>query len=131
MQDDLIKQLGGPTAVARMTGVKVPTVIGWKGRIPDNHCPAIELAAGFAEWPCERLRPDVTWGRTPDPDWPHPNGRPFNDHARAAMARQTSPVVADHPTAGTGLTFSRFDKPDGRQERARSERGASRGGRRE
>jgi DNA-binding transcriptional regulator YdaS (Cro superfamily) len=80
MEDDLIKVLGGPTTVSRLAGVKVPTVIGWKGRIPPERCPAIEL--GRPDWPCERLRPDVKWARVPDPDWPHPGGRPVHDFAR-------------------------------------------------
>jgi hypothetical protein len=92
MEDDLIKQLGGPTAVARMAGVKVPTVIGWNGRIPTDRCAAIELEK--PEWPCERLRPDAPWGRMPDPDWPHPEGRPFIDNARDSLKRRQAEADA-------------------------------------
>lgn len=77
--DALISELGGPTAVARMTGVKVPTVIGWK-RIPAERCPAIERATG-GRFACEQLRDDVVWVRVPDPAWPHPQGRPCIDVA--------------------------------------------------
>ena len=31
--------------------------------------------------PCEELRPDLAWHRVPDPDWPHPQGRPCIDVA--------------------------------------------------
>lgn len=74
-----IQDLGGPTAVARMTKLAVPTVHGWK-TIPDRHCPAIERATS-GEFPCEKLRPDLTWTRIPDADWPHPEGRPLLDFA--------------------------------------------------
>lgn len=37
-----------------------------------------------------QLSPDVVWRRVPDPDWPHPDGRPCIDVAApaAAMAEQ-------------------------------------------
>ena len=34
----------------------------------------------------EELRPDVHWIRVPDPDWPHPQGRPAIDVAAPALA---------------------------------------------
>lgn len=44
---DQIDALGGPTAVARMTGCKVPSVIKWRRTgIPVIRAPAIELATG-------------------------------------------------------------------------------------
>lgn len=72
-----IHELGGPTAVARMTGLSVPTVHGWK-TIPPHHCPAIERATEGAH-PCESLRPDLAWYRIPDETWPHSGGRPLLD----------------------------------------------------
>lgn len=76
----IIAILGGPTAVARMLGIKPPSVIGWKGQIPAERCPAIERATD-GRVPCEQLRPDVCWQRVADPDWPHPQGRPCIDVA--------------------------------------------------
>lgn len=78
---DLIHELGGPTAVARMLGIRAPSVIGWRGRIPAERCPHIEKATE-GRWPCERLRPDVAWARVADPHWPHPAGRPCIDAGR-------------------------------------------------
>jgi DNA-binding transcriptional regulator YdaS (Cro superfamily) len=80
---DLISELGGPAAVARMVGVKPPSVIGWRGRPPPDRCPAIERATA-ARVTCEQLRPDVRWHRVPDAAWPHPDGRPCIDVAAPA-----------------------------------------------
>lgn len=77
---DLVRSLGGPTAVARMLGIKAPSVIGWAGKPPPDRCPAIERATG-GRVTCEQLRPDVAWQRIPDPDWPNPLGRPCIDVA--------------------------------------------------
>ena len=74
-----VQNLGGPTAVARMVKLSVPTVHGWKN-IPDRHCPAIERET-LGKWTCEAMRPDLTWRRIPDPTWPHPQGRPLMDFA--------------------------------------------------
>ena len=85
---DLIEQLGGTSAVARMTGVAPPSVTAWRTRgIPADRCPAIERATAGAV-PCETLRPDVRWSRIPDSGWPHPAGRPVIDVARPALAGQ-------------------------------------------
>lgn len=80
---ELITALGGPSAVARMLGIKPPSVIGWAGRIPADRCPDIERATG-GRVPCEQQRPDVRWQRVTDVNWPHPGGRPCIDVARPA-----------------------------------------------
>jgi DNA-binding transcriptional regulator YdaS (Cro superfamily) len=82
----MIDQLGGPTAVARMVGCRVPSVIEWRKRgIPPERCPFIEHATQ-ATVTVETLRPDVHWARIPDPAWPHPAGRPVIDIARPQVA---------------------------------------------
>ena len=82
----MIDQLGGPTAVARMVGCRVPSVIEWRKRgIPADRCPAIERATSGAVT-VEVLRPDAAWSRIPDPAWPHPAGRPVIDVARPVSA---------------------------------------------
>jgi DNA-binding transcriptional regulator YdaS (Cro superfamily) len=76
-----IDLLGGPSAVARMTGVKTPSVIEWRRRgIPPDRCPSIERATRGTVT-VEELRPDVRWIRIADPAWPHPSGRPAIDVA--------------------------------------------------
>ena len=77
-----IDDLGGTSAVARMTGVAPPSVTAWRTRgIPPDRCPDIERATKGAVT-VEQLRPDVVWQRVPDPAWPHPDGRPCVDVAR-------------------------------------------------
>jgi DNA-binding transcriptional regulator YdaS (Cro superfamily) len=78
--DNVISMLGGPSKVAKILGIKPPSVIGWCGRVPPQRCPAIERATAGAVT-AEQLRPDVRWVRVPDPRWPHPAGRPCIDVA--------------------------------------------------
>lgn len=76
-----LKALGGTVAVARMTGVRAPSVSAWRKRgIPPERCPDIERATGGRVL-VEALRPDVRWVRVPDPLWPNPAGRPCLDVA--------------------------------------------------
>ncbi len=83
---DLIQQLGGPSAVARIVGCKTPSVIEWRKRgIPAERCPLIERAT-LGAYTVEQLRPDASWSRIPDPTWPHPAGRPVIDVARPVGA---------------------------------------------
>ncbi len=84
----LIDQLGGVSAVARMTGVSAPTAHAYRQRgIPAERCPAIERATQGAV-AVETLRSDVQWSRIPDPDCPHPAGRPVIDVARPVAAQE-------------------------------------------
>lgn len=83
---DPITDLGGPAAVARMLGIKTPSVCGWNGRVPPDRCPNIEQATA-GRVTCESLRPDVRWARVPDQSWPHPDGRPCIDVAAPVEAR--------------------------------------------
>ncbi len=83
--DNVISMLGGPSRVARMLGIKPPSVIGWGGRVPPDRCPSIERATSGAVT-VEQLRPDVRWVRVPDPNWPHPAGRPCIDVAAKEAA---------------------------------------------
>lgn len=91
---ELIARLGGPTAVARMLGIKAPSVIGWNGRIPPDRCPALERAVAGRET-VERMRPDVRWARVPDATWPHPEGRPCIDVGAPPVPDTTITEVRD------------------------------------
>lgn len=86
---DIISDLGGVSAVARMVGCKPPSVMEWRKRgIPADRCPTIERAS-LGKVACEQLRPDIAWHRVPDAAWPwHPEGRPLIDVARAQLATQ-------------------------------------------
>ena len=81
---DIIDQLGGPAAIARMVGCKPPSVVEWRKRgIPQDRCPEIERATQ-GQFVCEALNPWVSWLRVPDADWPwHPGGRPVIDVVNA------------------------------------------------
>jgi DNA-binding transcriptional regulator YdaS (Cro superfamily) len=82
----LIDQLGGVSAVARMTGVSAPTAHAYRQRgIPAERCPAIERATA-GRWTVDTLCPSARWSRIPDPAWPHPAGRPVIDVARPVAA---------------------------------------------
>lgn len=55
--------VGGQASLARLLGVKPPTVNQWANgdrRVPAEQCPAIERATQGAVR-CEQLRPDVAW----------------------------------------------------------------------
>ena len=80
--DRVIKIANGQSALAMAIGGTPQLVNNWVRRggvVPQEHCPAIERAYASAVT-CEELRPDVSWVRIPDPDWPHPDGRPLVDH---------------------------------------------------
>lgn len=67
----------GQAKLARAIGAN-PKMIGkWRrARVPDRWCPAIE-AATYGVVTVEELRPDVTWQRNKDEEWPyHECGRP-------------------------------------------------------
>jgi DNA-binding transcriptional regulator YdaS (Cro superfamily) len=80
---------GRPISLAARLGVSPSLVVQWgNGKaVAPGRCPSIELESG-GEVACEQLRPDVRWQRVPDPDWPHPAGRPCIDVARAPATSQ-------------------------------------------
>jgi hypothetical protein len=99
---DLIKELGGTNEVARMCGVKPPSVTGWKGRIPPERRPAVEkerYPAYTVELLSEALGDTETaWRRVPDPAWPNPAGRPCLDVvATLARGKARAPQSSTHP----------------------------------
>ena len=54
---EMIKQIGGPTVVARALGISPPSVCEWQ-RVPADRCEQIEAEFGI---PCEDMRPDINW----------------------------------------------------------------------
>lgn len=58
--DEAIKTAGGVGALAERIGATASAPSMWRkrGRVPAEHCPAIERETGVR---CERLRPDVDW----------------------------------------------------------------------
>jgi DNA-binding transcriptional regulator YdaS (Cro superfamily) len=88
---DILTELT-PSALARMAGVRPPSVMEWigRGRIPTDRCPALERGTE-GRYTCEQMRPDISWARIPDAQWTwHPQGRPVIDvaagHADRAAA---------------------------------------------
>jgi hypothetical protein len=94
--NDPINDLGGPTAVAKMLCIKAPSVVQWKGRIPAERRVDLERVAYPKFW-VERAGDDVRWQRVPDPEWPHPDGRPCIDVA--AMRPPLPQAAAAAPQA--------------------------------
>lgn len=60
-----------------------------RGEVPAERCPDIERATD-GQVLVDQLRPDVRWARVPDPDWPHPQGRPCIDVAAPIKAREVA-----------------------------------------
>lgn len=61
---DACAKVGGQASLARLLGVKPPSVNQWvkSGRpVPAERCPSIERATAGAVR-CEDLRPDIDWG---------------------------------------------------------------------
>jgi DNA-binding transcriptional regulator YdaS (Cro superfamily) len=83
-----IEAAGGQTALAKSIGVVQQLVWNWlnrsEGRVPAEHCIAIERATGGAVR-CEDLRPDIEWGVLRGT---LPQGRPTTDVAAPAPAEQ-------------------------------------------
>lgn len=57
-----VEVVGGVSRMAEMVGVSPSAPSMWKsrGKVPAQHCPAIERATNGAVR-CEDLRPDVDW----------------------------------------------------------------------
>lgn len=84
MNERLSRLLDRPSAIARMTGCRVPSVIKWReSGIPAGRAPFIERGK-LGEYTCEEMCPSVRWVRVADPSWPHPAGRPCIDVAGAS-----------------------------------------------
>ena len=79
---NIIEDLGGPTVVAQLLGIKPPSVSGWGGRIPGGRCVELERVTG-GRVTVDKMRNDINWIRVPDAAWPHPDGRPCIDLAAA------------------------------------------------
>ena len=79
--------LGSQTALAAAFGKAQGHASHWvkTGCVPAAYGPDIERLTGGLVL-CEDLCPGTNWVRTPDPSWPHPEGRPLIDVARQAPA---------------------------------------------
>ena len=78
-----ISLAGGQRKLAEKIGLGQSAVANWvkrSGFAPVDSCAGIERATS-GEVTVEELRPDISWARITDPDWPHPEGRPLLDFA--------------------------------------------------
>lgn len=95
--DTAARIVGTQMSLARALGVTRAAVGQWKikGRfVPMEHGPDIErLTKGQVS--CEALCPQNVWVRIPDPEWPHPAGRPAVD-----LAKQRAGEVEQDPAHG-------------------------------
>lgn len=55
--------------------------------VPVERAPDLERGS-VGVLPCETIRPDIAWIRVPDPEWPHPGGRPCHDILGSARLRE-------------------------------------------
>ena len=79
------EERGRQTSLGAAVKAHPQTVWQWaRGarRVPRSKCAAVEAASKGAVT-VEELRPDLPWARIPDLSWPHPEGRPVVDEARA------------------------------------------------
>lgn len=88
--DDYLSRPGAESmaAFARALGMNQDQVRQWRHQTDDRRPSAasavqIEKATAGAVTVGE-LRPDLTWHRVRDKSWPHPDGRPLQDHATEA-----------------------------------------------
>lgn len=74
--------LGSAAELARTMGIApqyASDMLKGERPIPAWRCPAIEYAVQ-GRVTCEKLAPTGSWVRIPDPEWPHPKGRPLQQH---------------------------------------------------
>lgn len=79
---------GSTTRMAAAMGGKIKRqhIEHWlaSGRVPWDHCATVERVTE-GRWPCEELRPDLTWSRVRDRAWKwHRDGRPVIEASKAA-----------------------------------------------
>lgn len=92
--NEAIEKHGGLSEVARRVGVSAQTLSNWRARLPpEEHCPSLERSL-MGDCTCEAMRPDVSWVRIKDKDWPHPKGRPLVDHTMKVGAGDTAKEAA-------------------------------------
>lgn len=83
---------GAVNQLAAAIQVPAALISQWKGgirQVPEDRCPSIERATEGVVI-CEEMRPDVSWVRIKDKDWPHPEGRPLVDHTAKVGADTTA-----------------------------------------
>jgi hypothetical protein len=92
---DYVKPWGEKRRMARALGCDSQLIGQWAAKqrpVPVERCPHIERESQGAVR-CEDSRPDVTWVRVTDPDWPwHPNGRPLLDLTAAQATANPAAV---------------------------------------
>jgi hypothetical protein len=81
--------------IAAALGISRSAVSMWGGRVPATRRVELErLLFTTKGAQVEDFGVDVVWHRVPDPDWPHPAGRPCIDVAAPAV-----PEAADQKAA--------------------------------
>lgn len=95
--DHIIDRLGGTNSVARMCGVKPPSVTEWRRNgVPGTRRIQLERATE-GRFKAEDFGLDVRFIRIPDPSWPwHPSGRPVvDDQPPQQLAMSANACLSD------------------------------------
>jgi DNA-binding transcriptional regulator YdaS (Cro superfamily) len=69
------------------SAASAPSMWRKRGAVPAEQAPNIERAVG-GKVPVERLCPTAKYVRVPDPDWPHPDGKPLLDTTRDQLPQE-------------------------------------------
>lgn len=94
--NDYLCDRGAVNQLATAIHVPAALISQWKTSarpVPEDRCPSIEHATVGAVT-VEELRPDVSWVRIKDKDWPHPKGRPLVDHSAKAVSTDQAKEAA-------------------------------------
>lgn len=96
--DKAIAHAGGLGKLAKLLKHRSSTrVCNWRTRgVPEDECADVEFAVKGAVT-CEKLRPDVTWVRVADANWPHPKGCPARISPRKPQASARKRAIARQP----------------------------------
>jgi DNA-binding transcriptional regulator YdaS (Cro superfamily) len=86
LADLFSSERGAQSHLAAVANIPAPMLSQWASGarpIPIERCAQIERATG-GKVTVQELRPDLHWVRVKDKGWPHPDGRPLLDAARAS-----------------------------------------------
>ena len=70
--------------ILRLSPCMVNQIVSGTRPLPAKYCAVIERETG-GQFLAQDLRPDKTWIRVPDANWPHPQGRPIAEDTHVSL----------------------------------------------